>query len=351
MTDTLDDRAWQRRWQPLLEQWTLIAARSAARPWSGETSTAKVNPTITHDPDCYLCPGVTRANGTGNPDYTGVHAIDNDFPSLSMQAPDTCDTNPLARIAPAHGHCRVLCWSEQHDATLASLDHSELNAVVELWRDEYARLAADPAIANVLIFENKGTEIGVSNLHPHGQIYATAFVTDTASRMRRSQANWARHNFHTSLLQALREDAVAQRSLVIESDEHHTVMTPFAARFAYECWIIPNRHVCSIDGMTRAERESLGRLYQRQVRRYDLLFNRIAPNVSLLHNAPTDDHVDNAHWCFHLAFHPPLREADKLKYMAGFESGANNIVNPVQPEVAASRLRDIDVDLWPQRFT
>lgn len=344
------DASWQRRWQPLLGQWVLISARSANRPWSGEISKTASTKTTAHDPDCYLCPRVARANGTHNPDYRGAYAFDNDFPSLSMTAPATHRENLVTRVAPAHGYCRVLCWSERHDTTLAALSAQELEGVARLWRDEYTRLSADPAIDNVLIFENKGTEIGVSNLHPHGQIYATSFITDTASRMRDNQASWAHDNHGASLLQDLRNAENTKASLIIEADEYMSVMTPFAARFAYETWIVPNRHVASLKDMTDAELASLARLYQRQVRRYDLLFNRIAPNVSLLHNAPTDDHEDNVHWCFHLAFHPPLRDPDKLKYLAGFESGSNNIVNPVQPEEAAARLRAIDVDQWTQHF-
>lgn len=342
----LKDGPWQRRWQPLLEQWVLISSSSAARPWSGAVSSASKASTPVHDPDCYLCPSVTRANGLENPDYVGAFAFDNDFPSLSVNAPGTNNDDPLMNVAPATGYCRVLCWSERHDATLASLAPEELSAVVRLWRDEYVALSAQPDISNVLIFENKGTEIGVSNLHPHGQIYATGFLTDTAERMRHSQSTWAREYQGESLLQALRSHEHTQAKLVVEGDEYFSVIIPFAARFAYESWIVPNRHVSSLGEMSDAELVSLGRLYQRQVRRYDLLFDRVAPNVSLLHNAPTDQHQGNAHWCFHLAFHPPLRDREKLKYLAGFESGSNNIVNPVRPEDAARQMRAIDVSKW-----
>lgn len=349
--NTLNDGPWQRRWQPLLQQWVLVSSSSAVRPWSGALSKAASSTTPQHDPECYLCPRVTRASGVENPDYAGAFAFDNDFPSLSMQAPDTHNEDPLLRVAPAKGRCRVLCWSERHDATLAGLAPAELADAVRLWRDEYTHLAAQSDICNVLIFENKGTEIGVSNLHPHGQIYATDFVTDTATRMRCAQAAWAQtaeaqgHD-NPSLLQSLLSHAHTQNNCVIETNEHFSVIVPFAARFAYESWIVPHRHVSSLSDMSDAELDSLGVLYQRQVRRYDLLFERVAPNVSLLHNAPTDDHPDNAHWCFHLAFHPPLRDSEKLKYLAGFESAANNIVNPVRPEDAAAQMREIDVEAW-----
>ena len=335
---------WQRRWQPLLEQWVIVSASSAARPWSGALAGGTAVEKPSHDPDCYLCPRVTRAGGETNPDYSGAFAFDNDFPSLSFDAPDTRgERDPLSRTAPAHGRCRVLCWSERHDATIASLDDEALRGVGRLWRDEYRLLAADPRIAHVLMFENKGTEIGVSNLHPHGQVYATDFVTDTATRLREAQARHAREHGGDSLLQGLRANA----ELLVERGEHHSVIVPWAARFAYESWIVPHRHVPSVGEMDEAELDELLVLYRRQVRRYDVLFRRSAPNVTLLHNAPCDDHPDNAHWCFHLAFHPPLRDPEKMKFLAGFESGSNNIVNPLQPEHAAEQLRRIDLADWP----
>ena len=356
---------WQRRWQPLLQQWVLISARSAARPWSGAISRGQNEHAPCHDPDCYLCPRVVRANGTSNPDYSGPYAFDNDFPSISFDAPECIpsadaasddesepahgDTsNCQTRTAPAHGKCRVLCWSEQHDTTLANLPETQMHKVVRLWQSEYQELASTPGIANVLIFENKGVEIGVSNLHPHGQIYASAFLTDTAARMQSAQANYASKNANASLLLSLLNDPHTQDHLVVEKNTYFSVIVPFAARFAFETWIVPHRKIPSLIDMTSDELDELAMVYQRQVRRYDLLFQRSAPNITLLHNAPcaSNEAALNQHWCFHIAFHPPLRDPDKLKYLAGFESGANNIVNPVQPEKAAEQLRAINVSEW-----
>lgn len=343
---------WQRRWQPLLDQWVLISARSASRPWSGAVTERQTTRQPAHDPACYLCPGVVRANGVASPDYTGAYAFDNDFPSLSPEAPayPSEDSNVLQRTAAATGYCRVLCWSERHDATLASLSAREMQSVAQLWRQEYTRLSSAPGIANVLIFENKGTEIGVSNLHPHGQIYATAFVTDSALRMRTAQANYAATHNGASLLQDMLAEQHTQEHLVVDTNQYFSVVVPFAARFAYETWIVPHRHVCSIADMSTEEIHALASIYQLQVQRYDLLFQRSAPNITLLHNAPCDHTAENAssseHWCFHLAFQPPLRDPEKLKFLAGFESGSNNIVNPVQPELAAAQLREIDTREW-----
>lgn len=327
----------------MLQQWVIISATSAARPWSGAIESTIDVDAPKHDPNCYLCPRVTRATGTTNPDYKGTYAFDNDYPTLSPDAPTSNDNSDILKtFDSASGRCRVLCWSENHNDTLASLSESKVIAAIQLWKDEYIELSSIEAIKQVSIFENKGVEIGVSNLHPHGQIYATSFVTDTANRMRSAQADYARNNDERSLLQDMLAMDIVQNELMVEKNQYWSVIVPYAARFSYETWIIPNRHLNSLADASDAEMQELALCYQRQVNRYDKLFERSAPNVSLLHNAPCDNHKDNKHWCFHLAFHPPLRDKEKMKYLAGFESGSNNIVNPLMPENAALALRSLD---------
>jgi UDPglucose--hexose-1-phosphate uridylyltransferase len=334
----------ERRWQPLLEQWVVISAASSGRPWSGATVSKAASSQPLHDPDCYLCPGVTRASGEVNPNYTAPLAFDNDFASLAgtdVLSHDGDNDDALHRKAASNGVCRVLCWSQRHNATLADLTSDEMTAVARLWQQEYIELSKRPDISNVLIFENKGTETGVSNLHPHGQIYATGFVTETAQRMRDSQHRY-RQKHGQPLLQSLIVRPEYESDLIVERTESFVTIVPFAARFAFETWIVPTRHVPSLKQLTDTELTDLALVYQRQARRYDVLFQRPSPNVTLLYNAPCDDHRGNADCCFHIAMQPPLRDPDKLKYLAGFESGSGNIINPVPPEAAASQLRQCD---------
>ncbi len=335
---------WERRWHPLLQQWVMISAKSALRPWSVATQSTSDQPAPVHDPDCYLCPRVARATGNDNPDYRGVMAFNNDFPSLSDEAPEPAenDSSGLQRRARSSGVCRVLCWSERHNATLAELSAVEMRAVVELWKNEYQNLSQQDGIEQVMIFENKGTEVGVSNLHPHGQIYATGFVTDTALRLRDAQQKYAQAHNGQDLLPSLIHRPEYDNDLLVEAGKYFKTIVPFAARFSFETWIVPRQRVGSISELTAVQLDELAQMYQRQAQRYDRLFNRKSPNITLLQNAPSDNNPTNQHWCFHIIQQPPLRDAATLKYLGGWEMGSNVIVNPVQPEMAAQRLRECD---------
>jgi len=343
--------AWERRWHPLLSEWVIISASSAVRPWSGATATSEGTKSPQHDPACYLCPSVTRASGHQNPDYTGPFAFDNDFPTFAKHAPETnpsSTTNsdpldsPFAITAPAKGNCRVLCWSERHDMTLAELPVTDMAAITQLWRDEFTLLHNNPDVHQALMFENKGTEIGVSNLHPHGQAYGLPFVSSHASRMRDAQAQY-KNKHQSDLLIDMQDHPSVKGALIVERANHWTVIVPFAARFAYETWILPHQAATNLSTLSDDALLELGEVYHRQAQRYDALFQRQSPNITHFHNAPSDNNPKNSSWCFHMAFQPPLREPDKLKYLGGFESSAGNITNPVQPEVAAGRLREITI--------
>lgn len=333
---------WERRWHPLLKEWVILAATTSERPWSGETISASDSEEPEFDPKCYLCPGVTRASGIKNPDYTKPYAFTNDFASFSMDAPDVHHKNELETVEPVHGTCRVICFTPRHNITLAEMSVGELADVVRLWKKEYAELGSHPKIDNVLIFENKGKVIGVSNPHPHGQIYATGFIPRIVKRELESFTDY-RKSHAEGLLEAILRNELEKGRRIICQNEHFVAFIPFFARFVYETYIVPRRHVARITDLTDEETLAYAEIHHQLIVKFDNLYNMSFPNITMLHNAPTDSNPENEYFHFHTEFYPPMRSPDKLKYLAGFESGGGNIINPVNPEEAASRLRQAPI--------
>ncbi len=330
---------WERRWHPLLQEWVVLAATTSERPWSGETVKSEGEEEPEYDPKCYLCPGVTRASGVKNPEYSKPFAFTNDFASFSPDAPDIHRNQPFERVQPVHGTCRVLCFSPKHNTTLAQMSLNEIADVVNLWKQEFAQLSAMDCVDNVLMFENKGKAIGVSNPHPHGQIYATGFVPKIVAQQRQSFADYFNaHNRH--LLNDLLEKELKDGERIIMENEHFVCFIPFFARFVYETYIVPKRQVSRIIDFTEEETEAFTDIFHKTVIKFDNLYQMSFPNITMLQSAPTDDDPRNRFFHFHVEFYPPMRAPDKLKYLAGFESGGGNIINPVMPEIAAKRMRE-----------
>ena len=96
---------------------------------------------------------------------------------------------------PATGIARVVCCSPKHNLTVAELPPSEIADLLRVWQAQYRELAARPEIAHVLIFENKGVQVGVSNPHPHCQIYATNFVFKTIETEARVSREYLRRTW------------------------------------------------------------------------------------------------------------------------------------------------------------
>lgn len=326
----------ERRWNPVFGEWVVMASTTGGRPWQGKTDEAVTEQLPKLDPDCYLCPTVMRASGDTNPDYNGTFAFNNDFASFSATAQmPTESADPLVITAGNKGQCRVLCWSEHHDKTLARLSQVEIEAVVDLWVNEYKALSENPDIRYIMIFENKGKEVGVSNAHPHGQIYATPYMPGRVERMHQQFKLWQHENNRSLLSDILQQEQ--WRELVVEENEYFVHCVPWAARFPYETWIVPKRAVSSVANLSSQERVSLANIFHHAVIRYDNLFRKDTPNITIHYNAPTQ--VNSSGWHYFCCFQPPVRDAEKLKYLAGFESGGGDIVNPVSPDMAAEQLR------------
>ena len=85
-------------------------------------SPSRTRPACAYDPDCYLCPGNTRANGNVNPDYPETFVFTNDFAALRPgHVRSTAFDDGLLRAEGERGSCRVVCFSPRHDLTLGRM--------------------------------------------------------------------------------------------------------------------------------------------------------------------------------------------------------------------------------------
>ena len=338
MTDTAP--AWEQRWHPLREEWVVVAAHRQDRPWQGER--AEIAPPVVpqYVETCYFCPGNQRVGGLRNPRYTSIFVFDNDHPCVGDGAPRALETPPgIYRNAPATGVARVVCYSPRHDMTLAELPVEEIASLLDVWREQYLELGARPDVRHVLTFENKGDVVGVSNPHPHGQIYATNFVFKTieveATASRRHYQQHGRALF-ADIIRAERDDG---RRIVFENSSAIAFL-PYFARYAYECYVAPRETHASLATMSAGETRDLAAALKALLVRYDNLWRMPFPYVLTLHQAPTDGD-DHSGFHFHIECHPPLRKPHLLKYLAGPEIGGGNFLSDTRPESKAEELRAV----------
>ena len=329
---------WEERWHPLREEWVVVAAHRQNRPWSGEMHEHSANLTPEYVADCYLCPGNDRVSGSHNEDYKGVYIFDNDLPCVGVNAPDELETPAgIYKNRPANGVARVICYSPKHNLSLAEMSREEIEKVVRMWQAQYTELGNRPEVNHVLIFENKGEAVGVSNPHPHGQIYATNFVFKTIE----TEANAARKYFRETgkglfadIIKSEQEDG---RRIIFEN-ETAIAFLPYFARYAYEVYVAPKASHKSVAELSENEVADFAEALKNVLVKYDNLWKMSFPYVMPLHNAPTDG-GDYAGFHFHIQFHPPLRKPNLLKYLAGPEIGGGNFLSDTSPEEKAAELK------------
>lgn len=329
---------WEERWHPLREEWVIVAAHRQDRPWSGSTVSKRAPALPPYVDDCYLCPGNARVSGAVNPHYEQTYVFDNDHPCVSLAAPSELQTSgELYQNRPARGIARVVCYSPRHDLTLADLKTEEIQRLLRVWQEQYVELASLPEINHVLIFENKGEVVGVSNPHPHCQIYATNFVfktIETEARASQRYLNETGRVLFQDIIAAERES----RTRIIAENDSAIAFVPYFARYAYEVFVTPKKTHPSLATFDASELLDFASVLKNVLVKFDNLWQMPFPYVMPLHQAPTDG-GDYSGFHFHIEFHPPLRKPDLLKFLAGPEVGGGNFLSDTSPEEKAAELR------------
>jgi UDPglucose--hexose-1-phosphate uridylyltransferase len=332
--------AWEQRWHPLREEWVVVAAHRQDRPWQGEHRSASEAAAPAYVESCYFCPRNGRVGGARNPDYDSIFVFDNDLPCVGVAAPRELETPPgIYRNAPATGVARVVCYTPRHDLTLAELSVDDIAALLGAWREQYLELGARPEVNHVLMFENKGDVVGVSNPHPHGQIYATNFVFKTIETEAAASRRYFDEHRRVLFGDIVRSEQEDGRRILFENDSA-VVFLPYFARYAYECYVAPKETHASVASLSNGERHDLAAALKSLLVRYDNLWEMSFPYVLALHQAPTDG-LDHRGFHFHIQVHPPLRKPHLLKYLAGPETGGGNFLSDTRPEVKAAELRAV----------
>lgn len=334
-----------RRYNPLTGDWVLVSPQRQERPWQGKIESLPVQELPRYDPNCYLCPGNSRAGGKRNPQYRSTYAFDNDFPALLQNSTaqgiqENAAVNEIFQAVPSGGICRVVCFSPRHDLTLPELSLDEVHAVVQAWSEQTLELHSMPGIKYVQVFENKGELMGCSNPHPHSQIWATSFLPNEPAREQARLVEYRRITGECLLCALLAREREMPGRIVCQN-QHFSALVPFWAVWPFEVLLIAHRHAGSLPDLEPEEVRSLADILRQVTTRYDNLFEVSFPYSMGFHQAPwpPEAHPENH---LHAHFYPPLlRSATVRKFMVGFEMLAMP-QRDLTPELAAERLKEVN---------
>ncbi|OJD18809.1 galactose-1-phosphate uridylyltransferase [Emergomyces pasteurianus Ep9510] len=380
MVESVLDDISHRRYNILRGSYVLVSPHRTKRPWQGQQESPSKTDLPVYDPACYLCPGNKRAQGDLNPHYKNTFIFINDYSAvkeeLAAYQPAFSDgdlSSVFLQAEPITGRCYVLTFSASHNRTLADLSPAEIKPIIDAWTDLYishmsptSPLAAAAAsmpispespisqitlpkkqLRYMQIFENKGSAMGCSNPHPHGQVWTLSSLPEELTLELAQLQKYRLENDGRHMLQDYAKLESQKQERVVFENDLFLVLCPWWATWPFETMIISKIHKRSLVDLTVAEKELLAESIAEITRRYDNLFETHFPYSMGIHQAPlcgSAEEIEASH--LHIHFYPPLlRSASVRKFLVGYEMLAEP-QRDITPEQAAARLRDCGGPLY-----
>lgn len=264
---------------------------------------------------CYLCPGNTRANGSKNPKFGNTFVFVNDYSAVKEEQqdyhPEPANGSPASRLLRAEavtGKCYVICFSPSHHLTLADMTPAEIGPIIETWTNLYklhlspqstlakaAKALSIPPLAQddiakpeaqyryMQIFENKGTTMGCSNPHPHGQIWTTTSYPEELSIEFQQLSKYRKEQNGAHLLVDYAELESKEKERTVFENETFWAGVPYWAVWPFEIMIVSRQHKRALVDFSDKDRADLAECIAEITRRYDNLFETQFPYSMFLY--------------------------------------------------------------------
>ncbi|MCU1390137.1 MAG: galT, partial [Ilumatobacteraceae bacterium] len=244
-----------------------------------------------------------------------------------LEAPDPYDVRWFVNRWPAMpgDRCEVVLYAPDHEATLWSLGADGVRRVIDLWAERTAALAARDDVDFVLVFENRGAEVGATISHPHGQIYAYDHVPDRPRRV--FAAGW--------------QPDAEPGGRMISSIGGWQASVPFAPTYPVAVTIAPRARVPDLASLAPAARDELAAQLVDVFGRLDRLYDRALPYMMWVLQRPCGSGAADEFpepW-MQIEIVSPWRGPGVQRFIAAAEVSCEEYFNPVVPEDLAERLR------------
>jgi UDPglucose--hexose-1-phosphate uridylyltransferase len=319
------------RRHPVWDQWVVVCPeRTELEACAGST-------------DCLYCPGregetgkeIYRIGG-GGPQGWKVRVVAETPPLFRIEgdfckmAAGVCD-----RMAAIGAH-EIVIEGPDHRIRAEDIDAGQFAAVLEALRTRFTDLSKDSRLRHVVAFKAQSKQDAGS--HPRWHIIATPFVPANIKVQLRGCEKYYAYRERCAFCDYLGQEVAARTRVICENDSMVAV-SPYAARFPYEIWVLPARHSADFREITPAELSGLGAILKRLIGAVERLPQASGYVVSI-HTAPFRTSrpggwktlPQDYHW--HVEVKPAVGILNGLK-----DSGF--YLNPVPPEEAARVLAEL----------
>jgi UDPglucose--hexose-1-phosphate uridylyltransferase len=328
------------RKDPITGRWVIIATDRAKRP----TDFVRVSVNGSGSTNCPFCAGheyktppeVLAYRNGGHPNEPGwnLRVVPNKFPALRVEGDLSREGEGIYDRMNGIGAHEVLIETPEHVVSMGDLSEKQIEDLFWAFRDRINDLKRDRRLRYVILFKNHGEAAGASLEHSHSQLIALPVIPKRAQE----EIDGARryHDFRERCVYCdiVRQEIDETTRLILETD-HIIAVSPYAARFPFETWIVPKKHSSHFEEADIGTIQSLGSVMRTVMRKIEKVLERPSYNF-MVHSAPIQEpHMNHYHW--HIEIIP------KLTRVAGFEWGTGFYINPTPPEESTRYLRDARV--------
>lgn len=328
----------QLRKDPVLGRWVIISTERGKRPtdFAHDKEIAKGGfcPFDEGNEDKTPPEVLAFREGASKPNTPGwrVRVVPNKFPALSIEGDvDRAGEGMYDKMNGVGAH-EVIVETPEHDVDFADLPPHQIELVTRAIQERMLDLQGDTRFRYIQVFRNRGNAAGASLEHPHSQLIALPILPKRVIEELAGSKRYYGYKERCVFCDIIAQETWTKSRIVCENDMFIAV-APFAARFPFEVWVLPQRHQPSFEVMDEATRRAYALVVKETLQRVNAALDDPPYNL-IVHTSPTGER-DLKYYHWHVEIMP------KLTKVAGFEWGSGFYINPTPPEDAAQYLRDV----------
>ena len=211
------------------------------------------------------------------------------------------------------GAHEVVIETPDHYKDLVDLEVSEITQVMLAKRDRMADLRRDMRFKYVMVFKNQGEAAGASLEHSHSQLIATPVIPKRVQEEIEGSQKYFNYKERCVFCDIVRQELGSGIRVVAESEDFVAV-APFAPRFPFETWLLPEKTREQFSKRLRPLMEEYSRLLKTVLTKLKLALSPIL-RIIMCCTLTLSSTIARDFYHWHLEIIP------KLSRVAGFEWG------------------------------
>ena len=231
------------------------------------------------------------------------------------------------------GANEIIIESPIHNQFTHKMDLNRVEQIFWAYHDRTVDLKNDLRLEYLLFFKEFGITAENTLIHPHSKMIATTVIPEHIERELLGAEDYFSYKDRCVFCDIVKQE-IKEGVRVISSNSDFVSICPYASRFPFEIWILPQKHISHFEMSSKIMFYHLAEIYLDTFKRLHKVLGNV-PYHMVLHNSPLQEEaLEFYHW--HIEVYPILN-----CYSAP-QSGGGIFVNPVKPEDAAKALREAD---------